>query len=391
MSVPADVQSPAYSKDRPFPAQLMENRLLSKPGSAKETRHFVIDLRGSGLSYKAGDSLGIFPSNRRSEVEELLQRLDVTGDELVAPAGLRLPAPVPLRDALTDKLALSKPTRKIIETLAVKATNADEQAKLAGLLTPESKDVLNSFLEQREFVDLLTEFPSARLTPQEFVDHLRKLMPRLYSIASSAKVYPSDVHLTVAIVRYETNHRERGGVCSTFLADRAKVGATPVPVFVSDSHFGPPQDGSKDCIMVGPGTGIAPFRAFMQERVATGAKGRNWLFFGDQKRSTDFLYEEEWQDFLESQQLTRLDTAFSRDQLLKVYVQDRMRENAAELWSWLKGGAHFYVCGDAKRMAKDVDTALHNIVAAEGGMRVEQAADYVKQMKKEKRYQRDVY
>ena len=391
MSVPVDVQGAAYSKDRPFPALLLENRLLSKPGSGKETRHFVIDLRGSGLTYKTGDSLGIFPSNRRSEVEEILQLLGATGDELVAPATLRLPEPVPLRDVLTNKLALSKPTRKIIETLAAKASNADEKARLAGLLAPESKDVLNSMLEQREFVDLLAEFPSARLTPQEFVDHLRKLMPRLYSIASSGKVYPMDVHLTVAIVRYETNRRQRVGVCSTFLSDRVKVGITPVPVFVSDSHFGPPEDGARDCIMVGPGTGIAPFRAFLQERVAAGAKGRNWLFFGDQKRSTDFLYEEEWQEMLAKNQLTRLDTAFSRDQLLKIYVQDRMRENAAELWSWIQGGAHFYVCGDAKRMAKDVDTALHNIVAAQGGMSVDQAADYVKQMKKEKRYQRDVY
>ena len=391
MSVPVDVQGAAYSKDRPFPALLLENRLLSKPGSGKETRHFVIDLRGSGLTYKTGDSLGIFPSNRRSEVEEILRHLGATGDELVAPATLRLPAPAPLRDVLADKLALSKPTRKFIETLAARATNADEQARLAGLLAPESKDVLNSMLEQREFVDLLAEFPSARLTPQEFVDHLRKLMPRLYSIASSGKVYPMDVHLTVAIVRYETNRRQRVGVCSTFLSDRVKVGITPVPVFVSDSHFGPPEDGASDCIMVGPGTGIAPFRAFLQERAATGATGRNWLFFGDQKRSTDFLYEDEWQEMLAKHQLTRLDTAFSRDQLLKVYVQDRMRENAAELWSWIKGGAHFYVCGDAKRMAKDVDTALHNIVAAQGGMSVDQAADYVKQMKKEKRYQRDVY
>ena len=385
------VDPAAYSKDRPFPAKLTESRLLNKPGSAKETRHFVVDLRGSGLHYKAGDSLGIFPSNRREEVDEILKRLGATGSELVSPASLKLAQPISLRDALTDRLALAKPTRKIIETLAAKATGADDRAKLGGLLTPESKDVLVGFLEQREFVDLLAEFPSARIPPQEFVDHLRKLMPRLYSIASSGRVYPSDVHLTVAIVRYETNHRQRVGVCSTFLADRAQVGSTPVPVFVSDSHFGPPEDGAKDCIMVGPGTGIAPFRAFVQDRVATGAKGRNWLFFGDQRRGTDFLYEEEWQQYLAKGQLTRLDTAFSRDQLLKVYVQDRMRENAAELWSWIQGGAYFYVCGDAKRMAKDVDTALHDIVRDKGGLSTEQAADYVKQMKKEKRYQRDVY
>ncbi len=391
MSAPADGPVSAYSKDRPFPARLTENRLLCKPGSAKETRHFVIDLRGSGLRYKAGDSLGVFPSNRVSEVDELLQRLGASGTELVSPASLRLPAPVPLRVVLTDKLALAKPTRKFVEALAAKATNPDEQARLAGLLAPESKDMLTSFLEQREFADLLAEYPSAKLTPQEFVDHLRKLMPRLYSIASSGRVYPSDVHLTVAIVRYETNHRKRVGVCSTFLSDRVHIGTTPVPVFVSDSHFGPPEDATKDCIMVGPGTGIAPFRAFLQDRIATAATGRNWLFFGDQKRGTDFLYEEEWTDMLAKKQLTRLDSAFSRDQLLKVYVQDRMRENAKELWSWLQGGAHFYVCGDAKRMAKDVDTALHQIIVDQGGMSVEQAAEYVKQMKKDKRYQRDVY
>jgi sulfite reductase (NADPH) flavoprotein alpha-component len=391
MSASAETPVSTYTKDRPFPAKLSENRLLSRPGSAKETRHFVVDLRGSGLHYKAGDSLGIFPSNRRSEVDEILGHLRATGDELVSPAALKLAAPTTLRTALTDMLALSKPTRKILDALAAKATNPDEKARLAGLLAPESKDMLTSFLEQREFVDLLAEFPSARLSPQEFVDHLRKLMPRLYSIASSSKVYPSDVHLTVAIVRYHTNHRSRVGVCSTFLSDRAQVGKTVVPVFVSDSHFGPPADGARDCIMVGPGTGIAPFRAFLQDRVATKATGRNWLFFGDQKRGTDFLYEEEWQNYLAKKQLTRLDTAFSRDQLLKVYVQDRMRENAAELWSWLQGGANFYVCGDAKRMAKDVDTALHEIIASQGGMSGEQAAEYVKQLKKDKRYQRDVY
>lgn len=385
------VESEPFTKDRPFLARLSENRLLNKPGSAKETRHFVVDMRGSGLHYKAGDSLGVFPSNRASEVDELLQRLGATGDEQVAPAALKLAAPIALRTALTDRLALSKPTRKAVEILAAKATNGDDKAKLTGLLAPESKDTLTAFLEAREFVDLLAEFPSARLTPQELVDLLRKLMPRLYSIASSPLMHPADIHLTVAIVRYETNHRERVGVCSTFLSDRAAVGQTPVPVFVSHSHFGPPEEGARDCIMVGPGTGIAPFRAFVQERATAGATGRNWLFFGDQRRGLDFLYEEEWQQYLASGKLARLDTAFSRDQLLKIYVQDRMRENGAELWRWIEGGAHFYVCGDAKRMAKDVDTALHDILAQHGGMTPEQAIAYVKQMKKDQRYQRDVY
>lgn len=388
----ADISVPtAFDKDRPFPAVLSDNRLLNQPGSAKETRHFVVEIGGSGMSYKAGDSLGVYPSNRVSEVDELLRLLGASGAEPVSPAALRLAGPISLRDALTGRLALSKPTRKALEVVLGKLPSGEARARIEALLAPESKEALIAYLEAREFVDLLAEFPAARFTPQEFVDLLRRLMPRLYSIASSSRVHPNAVHLTVAVVRYETNQRERVGVCSTFLADRAVLGQTPVPVFVSDSHFGPPQDGARDCIMVGPGTGIAPFRAFMQDRVASGATGRNWLFFGDQKRSTDFLYEEEWRGFQERGQLARLDTAFSRDQAGKVYVQDRMRENAAELWAWISGGAHFYVCGDAKRMAKDVDAALHALVASEGRMSPEAAAEYVRQMKKESRYQRDVY
>ena len=389
--MPAAVDASAYSKDHPFPARLTDSRLLNKPGSAKETRHFAVSLAGSGLRYKAGDSLGVFPENRPAEVAELLSLLGATGHEPVSPAMLRLPEPLPLRTVLASRLALAGPTRKLVETLAGKATDADEKGKLQGLLLPESKDVLIAFLEEREYADLLAEFPSARLTPQELTDHMRKLMPRLYSIASSPKVYPHEIHLTVAVVRYETNRRERVGVCTTFLADRVQVGTTPVPVFVSHSHFGLPDYGAKDVIMVGPGTGIAPFRAFVQDRVASGATGRNWVFFGDQHRATDFLYEEEWNRWVASGQVARLDTAFSRDQPLKVYVQDRMRENAAELWSWIKGGAYFYVCGDAKRMAKDVDTALLDVIAQQGSLDAAAAADYVKQMKKDKRYQRDVY
>ena len=389
MSDHADVS--AYSKDRPFPARVTENRLLNKPGSAKETRHIVVNLEGSGLHYKSGDSLGVYAENRPSEVAEIIQRLGATGDELVSPPMLRLPAPLPFREVLSTRLALAGPTRKLVETLAAKATDGDEKARLTGMLTPESKDLLAGFLEVREYRDLLAEFPSAKLTPQELVDHMRKLMPRLYSIASSPKLYPSEIHLTVAIVRYETNHRDRVGVCTTFLSDRVQVGTTPTPVFVSHSHFGLPDDGSKDVIMVGPGTGIAPFRAFVQDRVASGATGRNWVFFGDQHRATDFLYEEDWNRWLAQKQIARLDTAFSRDQLTKIYVQDKMRENAAELWSWIKAGAHFYVCGDAKRMAKDVDTALLDVIAQQGGLDATAAADYIKQMKKDKRYQRDVY
>jgi sulfite reductase (NADPH) flavoprotein alpha-component len=381
----------AFTKDNPFPARVTENRLLNKPGSAKETRHYVVDIGGSGLTYKVGDSLGVFASNRLADVEEILGCLGATGEELVSPTMLRLVEPITLREALTSRLALAGPTRKIIETLAAKATDAAEKDKLTGLLAPEAKEQLVAFLAEREYVDLLGEFPSAKPSPQELVDHMRKLMPRLYSIASSPRLHPTGVHLTIATVRYQTNGRDRVGVCSSFLADRVAVNETPVPVFVSNSHFGVPEDGAKDIIMVGPGTGIAPFRAFVQERVAAKATGRNWLFFGDQHRATDYLYEEEWNAWLADGALARVDLAFSRDQAQKVYVQDRIREAAAELWAWIRGGAHFYVCGDAKRMAKDVDAALHEVIAQQGGMEPAAAAEYVKQMKKERRYQRDVY
>jgi sulfite reductase (NADPH) flavoprotein alpha-component len=385
----AFLDASAYSKDNPFPARVTENRLLTRPGSGKETRHFIVDLTGSGLHYKAGDSLGVFSANRPSEVAEILERLGATGEEPVLLP--KASGPVPFREALETKLALAGPTRRLVETLAARVPDPAGGAKLAGLLTPESKEVLTAFLAEREFVDLLAEFPGARLAPQELVDHMRRLMPRLYSIASSPRICPTEIHLTVAVVRYQTNRRDRVGVCTTFLADRVRVGSTPVPVFVSHSHFRPPEDGSRDAIMVGPGTGIAPFRAFVQERAADGAKGRNWVVFGDQHRATDFLYEEEWTEHLAQGRIARLDTAFSRDQHQKVYVQDRLREHAADVWSWLQGGAHFYVCGDAKRMAKDVESALHEIIAGQGGLTPEQATDYVKHMKKNRRYQKDVY
>lgn len=389
MSAPAAIS--VFSKENPFHAKLAENRLLNKPGSAKETRHFIVSLEGSDLTYKAGDSLGVFPTNRPGDVAEIIERLGASGDELVSPAMLKLAAPITLREALSQRLALSGPTAKLVNSLLAKTTDAAEQARLSELVKPEAKEALTGFLDEREYADLLAEFPHAKLTPQELVDHQRKLMPRLYSIASSAKLHPREIHLTVAVVRYTTNHRERHGVCSTFLAERMLLGETSAPVFVSNSHFGPPEDTTKDAIMVGPGTGIAPFRAFVQDRVATGATGRNWVFFGDQKSKTDYLYQEEWENYLAKGQVSRLDLAWSRDQGEKVYVQDKMRASAAELWTWIKNGGYFFVCGDAKRMAKDVDQALHEIIAEQGAMPIEQAQDYVKQMKKDKRYQRDVY
>ena len=378
-----------YTKDNPLAAKLLENRVLNKDGSSKDVRHLVVDIAGSGLTYTVGDSLGVFAANRPQAVEEIIELLGATGNEPVNPP--RLPAPVSLREALTTKLSLAGPTKRMLETFAAKTTDAKEAAQLAELLAPGAEELRETFLGQREFIDLLEEFPGVKLTPQEFVDHLRRLMPRLYSIASSLKMHPGQVHLTVAPVRYESNDRRRYGVCSTFLADRVTRRRTLIPVFVAESHFGLPEDKSKDIIMVGPGTGIAPFRAFVQERIATGATGRNWLFFGDQHEKTDYLYGKEWKTWLADGKMARIDLAFSRDQPKKIYVQDRMREASAELWAWIKGGAHFYVCGDAHYMAKDVDAVLQQSISEHGGMDAAAAADYVKQMKKDKRYQRDVY
>ena len=263
-------------------------------------------------------------------------------------------------------------------------------AELAALLAPEKREDLKKWLWGRHVIDLLDLLP-APLPVAEFIPLLKKLAPRLYSISSSPKAHPGEVHLTVGAVRYESHGRVRKGVASTFLADR--VGDTNfVKVYVQPSHgFKPPANGDLPMIMVGPGTGIAPFRAFLEERLATNAKGKNWLFFGDQKKDTDFLYDELLTDWQKSGFLTRLDLAFSRDQEKKIYVQDRMTENAAELWSWLEAGAHFYVCGDASRMAKDVDAALHKIVETSGGKSADEAKAYVAKLKSEKRYQRDVY
>jgi len=380
---------PGYSKDYPYTAKVIEERLLTGPGSDKETKHLVIDIADSGLHYTPGDSLGVWPSNRPIDVDEILRGLKASGDEVVAIP--HAAGPISLRSALTNRLALAEPTRKFAETLAGAVSDPASASKLRELLAPEAKEALTQFLGQREYVDLLAEFPSATIEPQVFVDHLRRLQPRLYSIASSSRLFPTKVHLTVAVVKYETNNRERFGVCSNFLGNRVEVGVTAVPVFVADSHFRLPEAGDRDVIMVGPGTGIAPFRAFVQERAAAGAKGRNWLFFGNRHSKTDFFYEEEWREALAQGRLTRLDTAFSRDQPTKVYVQDRIRENAAEIWKWIGGGAHLYVCGDARHMAKDVDAALRDTAAKEGGMAPAEAAAYLTQMKKDRRYQRDVY
>lgn len=374
-----------YTRTNPFPARLVVNRRLSGPESEKDTRHFEIDLSGWGLSFEVGDSLAVYPTNDPELVDEILQRLGASGDEQ-APRPKR--EPTTLREALLRDYSITQPTPKFLRALAERASAAPT---LKYLLAPDRKHDLETYLWGMEIVDFLLEHPSARFAPEEFVGVLTKLQPRLYSVASSLRAHPDQVHFIVDVVRYESHGRVRKGVCSSFLAERADD--VPVPVFPTVAkHFHLPENNDIPIIMIGPGTGVAPFRAYLQERKATGARGKNWLFFGAQHESCDFAYGDEFQAYQKEGLLTRLDCAWSRDQAQKVYVQHKMLENAAEIWKWIEAeGAYFFVCGDARRMAKDVDATLRTIVREQGGKSIEEANQYVEKLKNEKRYKKDVY
>jgi sulfite reductase (NADPH) flavoprotein alpha-component len=382
---PAEEKPGGYSRKNPFFARLLVNRKLTGEGSEKDTRHYEICLRGSGLTYEAGDALGIMPTNSPELVDEILKALHFDGEEEVtSPENEK----IPIRLALLREYQIRAPHLEFLNAMA-EHDAADQYLK--ELISSDVRTELDKFLWGREMIDFLLESPGVKFDPEEFVSLLKKLQPRLYSIASSLKTHPEQVHLTVDTVRYEIHGRKRKGVCSNFLAERAGKD-TPVPVFIQVSkHFRVPENGDLPIIMVGPGTGIAPFRAFLEERKATGAKGGNWLFFGAQKSSCDFFYKEELESYQRDGVLTRFDTAFSRNQNYKIYVQTRMMENAKELWNWLEQGAHFYVCGDASRMAKDVDKALHEIVKIAGDRSEDAAGEYIQKLKSDKRYQRDVY
>jgi len=374
-----------YTRANPFPARMLVNRRLSGSESEKDTRHFELDLTGWGLSFEVGDSLAVYPTNDPQLVDEIIHALGFTGHEDVPrPRG----EPTSLREALLRDYSITQPTPKFLRAIAQRASAAPT---LSYLLAPDRKQDLETYLWGMEIIDFISEHPSARFTPQEFVALLTKLQPRLYSVASSLNAYPDQVHFIVDVVRYESNGRLRKGVASSFLAERADD--VPVPVFPSVAkHFHLPDDPDTPIIMVGPGTGVAPFRAYLQERKVTGAKGKNWLFFGSQHEICDFAYGEEFNAFMKEGILTRLDCAWSRDQPEKIYVQNRMKENAGEIWNWIDAeGAHFFVCGDARRMAKDVDATLRKIVQEQGGKSVEQANEYVEKLKSDKRYKRDVY
>ncbi|MFY2988649.1 diflavin oxidoreductase, partial [Achromobacter xylosoxidans] len=381
LAPPAGTRPAPPSRTRPAPARLIGNQRLNACGD-KDTRALALDIAGTGLDYEAGDALGVWPVNCPELVEELLAQAGLSGDTVASVPGA---GDMPLARALSAHYEIARPAPAALALIAEHSPDPG----LRQLLAEERRADLRQWLWGKQLADVLHAFP-VTLPAQAWLGALKRLQPRLYSIASSPKAHPGEVHLTVSAVRYDNGRRQRKGVSSTFLADRA--GEADVPVFVQEaSHFRPPRQGDTPMIMVGPGTGVAPFRAFLQERRARGDRGRNWLFFGERHAASDFYYRDELQALRDDGLLTRLDLAFSRDQAAKVYVQDRMREHGAQLWAWLQEGAHFYVCGDAAQMARDVDATLRRVVAEHGGMDADAAAAYLARMTADKRYVRDVY
>ena len=376
-----------YNRKNPCLAKLKKAVRLSAPDSPKDTRHYELDLSGSGMTFEPGDSLAVLPTNDPGLVEEVLAALGCSGDEAVNDLDAK---PTTLREALISSCAITVIDKKFLQAIVTKV--GEPAAALAKLLVPERKEDLAKFLYGREVIDFLLEYPQAKFEPQEFVATQKKVLIRLYSISSSLKAHPESVHLTVATVRYESRGRKRLGVASTYLAERIDEN-TLIPTFINPGKgFRLPEpEANTPVILCGPGTGIAPFRAFLQERAATKAAGKAWLFFGEISRQTDYFYADEWEAYLASGVLTKLDLAFSRDQERKIYVQHKIVEAAEELFAWLEQGAIFYVCGDASRMAADVDRALHEVIATAGKMSAEDAQAYVARMKEEKRYRRDFY
>ena len=373
-----------YNKQKPYVAELLVSQKITGRDSAKDVRHVEIDLGESGLTYQAGDALGVYFDNDEALVDELIAALGFTGEESISINKGEVKVTLALKDALVNELEITLTAPNFIEFWA----NASQDAVLLDIAS--DKNTAREYSANHQVVDVVNA-AAADVSAQDFVDALRKLTPRLYSIASSQAEVDEEVHLTVGLVSYEFNGKTRLGGASGFLSKRLEEGGN-VRVFVEhNDNFRLPQDPSTPVIMIGPGTGVAPFRAFMQEREANEATGDNWMFFGDQTFTQDFLYQVEWQNYLKSGLLTRLDVAFSRDQAEKVYVQDRLKEHAKDVFEWLERGAHLYICGDANRMAKDVHNTLLTIIAEQGGLSEEQAQDYLKSLRSAKRYQKDVY
>jgi len=371
-----------YTRKNPLNAELITKTQLTKDASSKQIFHYEFSLGDSGEVYDAGDALNVIALNRADLVSELLGIFDASGEQVKSFDGEKLS----LQQIFTEELEIRMPSKEFIAELVIRS--GDKQ--LTQLANGES-DKFNDFLWGKDTIDLLKLYPQAQFSIAEFIHLAKPLAPRAYSISSSIKHHDNEVHLTIGNVRYHSNDRDHNGVCSTFLSDESAVGDKIKCYFSPNKSFSVPTEANAPMIMVGPGTGIAPFRAFLEERLATDAKGDNWLIFGDRNSETDFIYQDEIEAMQASGLLTQLDLAFSRDQAEKIYVQDRMLESAAQLFAWLEQGAYFFICGDAYHMAKDVDKALHDIIEQQGNLSAQQAIDYVADLKKQKRYVRDVY
>ncbi len=379
-----------YHKQHPFLASIKARYALTKLGSQKNTQHLILDLRGSGLSYEVGDSIGVYPRHDPDLVAKTLRALQATGLEIVQHK--QTGELFPLREFLTAKANITDISPKLFREVHARQSNLDKKHDLEELSQEHNREVFKAYLEKHEVWDFLLSHAEVHFTPQEMADLLMPLLPRFYSIASSPKHVGEEVHLTVASLEYESNGHKRRGVCTHYLCELVEVGEPVVPIFVQPSHsFRLPEDPHQAMIMIGPGTGIAPFRAFLQERLCHHqSKGKHWLFFGEWRREYDFFYEEDWEELGKLGHL-RLELAFSRDQEHKVYVQHKMWEQGEELYRWLQEGAYLYVCGDAQRMAKDVEAMLLSIVQEFGQKEERAAREYVKQLRQQKRYLRDVY
>ncbi len=377
------------SRLNPATLTLKERVLLTGPGSTKHTYHVVLDLKNSPIRFKVGDSIGIYPENDPILVQHLIDAMKATGDEPIE--DIRSKTQFTLRDFLTRKANLSRVTSSFLKLFYTYEPSHDKKNDLGRLLQPDNKPLLSQFLHAHDPLDLFKEYAQARLPLQEICTQFGPLLPRFYSVASSQHHIQDEVHLTVALFTFSHSGQQRYGVGSHFLCQLAQTGSTPIPAYVQPApHFTLPENDAAPIIMVGPGTGVAPFRAFMQDRIARRASGKNWLFFGERNRTSDFFYEKEWETYMNEDKL-RLDLAFSRDQSDKIYVQHRMLENAKDLWHWLQEGAYFYVCGDAHRMAKDVESTLITIAQQQGNMSEEAAKYYIKTLRSDKRYLADVY
>lgn len=374
-----------YSRTNPFYAEVLENINLNGRGSNKETRHLELSLEGSGLVYEPGDSLGIYPTNDPELVDELIQTCGWNAEESVTVH--KNGDTLPLKEALTSHFEITVLTKPLLQKIA----ELTKSVSLHALLEEGNEEKLKEYIAGRDLVDAARDFGPFEGTAADFTSILRKIPARLYSIASSLKANDEEVHLTIGAVRYDAHGRERQGVCSILCAERLQPGDT-LPVYIQhNQNFKLPQDPDAPIIMIGPGTGIAPFRSFMQEREELGANGKSWLFFGDQHFVTDFLYQTEWQKWLKDGVLTKMDVAFSRDTEEKVYVQHQMKKQSKELFDWLEQGAYVYICGDEKHMAHDVHNTLLSIIQEEGAMSKEKAESYLANLQQQKRYQRDVY